>query len=144
MEGLRLASELVGSELVPCSLCSTPGRYWDRIANKPYCPGCEEALILGQAGAVIERTEKHWCLVCRHAGTVRYLTFPLRASVPIELDLCPHHLRSLLGRRLERRAFRQIQRKLARLGLGVALIFLLHDAFYDRNGQALQPAAEAD
>jgi hypothetical protein len=30
------------------------------------------------------------------------------------------------------------------LGLGVEMIFLLHDAFYDNSGQALQPAEQVE
>jgi hypothetical protein len=51
-------------------------------------------------------------------------------------------LRSLVGRRLEPTAFRQLSRRLSSLGITSEEIFLLHDAFYDRQGRALQPALE--
>jgi hypothetical protein len=64
----------------------------------------------------------------------------LQSSKPLEVDLCPEHLRALLGRRLGPYAFHQLRRRLHLLGLGVELVFLLHDSFYDENGKALQPA----
>jgi hypothetical protein len=66
----------------------------------------------------------------------------LQASTPVEIDLCPEHLRGLLGRRLSAPAFGQLRRRLQQLGLDVERIFLLHDAFYDPQGKALQPAFE--
>jgi hypothetical protein len=39
-------------------------------------------------------------------------------------------------------AFNQLRRQLATLGLGVEDLFLLHGAFYDSQGRALQPAVE--
>ena len=72
------------------------------------------------------------------------LTFPLQSTTPVEMDLCPEHLRALLGRRLGPYAFHQIRRRLHLLGLGVELIFLLHEAFYDEQGRALQPALESE
>jgi hypothetical protein len=60
------------------------------------------------------------------------------------MDLCPEHVRALLGRRLSTSAFEQLRRRLRTLDLGVEQIFLLHDAFYDERGRALQPALEPD
>jgi hypothetical protein len=91
-----------------------------------------------------ERTAKKPCAACGKIGTVCYLTYPLQTSTPVEMDLCPEHLRALLGRRLGPYAFHQLRRRLHLLGLGVELIFLLHDAFYDEQGRALQPATEPD
>jgi len=100
--------------------------------------------VLGLSAPLAVRTEKNQCAVCSRVGTVRYLTFPLQASTAVEIDLCAEHLRALLGRRLGPYAFHQLRRRLHVLGLGVELIFLLHDAFYDDYGHALQPAAEPD
>jgi hypothetical protein len=60
-------------------------------------------------------------------------------SEPIAIDLCPRHLRGLIGRRLDRGSFLVLARQLGAAGLQTGRIFLLHDAFYDQNGRALQP-----
>jgi hypothetical protein len=95
---------------------------------------------MGEAQPIIERAEKNRCAICAHIGTIRFLTYPLRSSSAVEMDLCAEHLRTLVGRCLRPWAFRQLTRQLDRLGLSSGEIFLLHDAFYDRNGHALQPA----
>jgi hypothetical protein len=99
---------------------------------------------MGLADPLVERTEQQRCGACGSTGTVRFLTFPLQGTIPIEMDLCPEHLRALLGRRLNPVAFGQLRRRLRGLGLTVERIFLLHDAFYDERGRALQPAVEMD
>jgi hypothetical protein len=130
--------------MVACCRCSEADGKWDRIADKPYCPACQEAIVLGVAKPLTARSEKKPCAVCSHLGTVRYLTFPLHAETPVEFDLCSEHLRSLLGRRLGPHAYHQLRRQLLVLGIEPERIFLLHEAFYDSNGRALQPAAEPD
>jgi hypothetical protein len=70
---------------------------------------------------------------------VVYQTYPLHASRPIEIDLCPRHFRALLARRLDRPAFRRLAQQLADLGLNVGQVFLLHEAFYDEKGRPLHP-----
>src|SRR5262245_60034923 len=127
---------------VPCCRCSAAAKGWDRIVGKPYCPNCEEALATGEGPPFVERTEKNRCTVCNCAGTVRFLTFPLNMAVAVEMDLCPEHLRGLLGRRLGAHAFAQLRRRLHAVGVDVGNVFLLHDAFYDAHGRALQPAIE--
>jgi hypothetical protein len=127
-----------------CSGCRRSRQRWDRIAGKPYCPNCEEELILGIAESLCERTERKACVICSRLGTVRYLTFPLGATPPLEMDLCPKHLRGLLARSLKQYPFRELQRKLRCVGLEVKQVFLLHDAFYDADGYALQPAIEVE
>ncbi len=144
MDSLRIAPGQITRAILPCCRCSSTERNWDRIAGKAYCPECQEALVLGLSAPLAERTQKNPCAACSRLGTVPYLTFPLQASTPVEIDLCPEHLRALLGRRLGPYAFHQLRRRLHVLGLGVELIFLLHDAFYDEHGRALQPAAEPD
>jgi hypothetical protein len=139
MNALRLLTDEV-SPVTPCCRCAEPDRRWDRIAGKAYCPNCEEALALGEADPLIERTEKNRCSICNQVGTVRYLTFPLQKDTPVELHLCPEHLRNLLGRGLASHAFHQLRRQLQTVGLKVEEIFLLHEAFYDAQGRALQPA----
>jgi hypothetical protein len=99
---------------------------------------------MGLADPLVERTERQPCGACRWIGTVRFLTFPLQGATPVEMDLCPEHLRALLGRRLNPAAFGHLRRRLQGLGLTVERIFLLHDAFYDEQGRALQPAVEVD
>jgi hypothetical protein len=97
---------------------------------------------MGEAEPLITRTENQRCAICHQLGTVRFLTFPLHWSRSVEMDLCGEHLRGLLGRRLGPHAFAQLRRQLGTIGLEVGLIFLLHDAFYDNHGRALQPALE--
>jgi hypothetical protein len=99
-------------------------------------------LALGEAPPLMEQAEMKRCLVCQHLGTVRYLTYPLQANEAIEFDLCPRHFEALLSRRLERYALLQLSRQLQLLGLSAKQVFLLHEAFYDENGRALQPVPE--
>jgi hypothetical protein len=144
MESLRMAPSQSRPAVLPCSRCASAQRHWDRIAGKAYCPECQESLVLGLAAPFCERTENKSCAVCGRMGTLCYLTFPLQSAAPVEMDLCSEHLRALLGRRLGPYAFHQIRRRLHVLGLGTELIFLLHDAFYDEQGRALQPAVDGD
>jgi hypothetical protein len=144
MDSLRLALSQSLPATLPCCRCAADDGNWDRIAGKAYCPECQESLILGLADPLAVRTEKLPCAVCSRVGAVRYLTFPLQSLTAVEMDLCPEHLRNLLGRRLGQHAFHQLRRRLQKLGLGVGQIFLLHDAFYDSLGRALQPAVEMD
>jgi hypothetical protein len=142
MDHLRIMLP-AGSEIrVPCCRCGLDRDYWDRIAGKTYCPNCQEDLAMGEGEPLIERTEKNRCVICARVGTLRFLTYPLRAKVPVEMDLCPEHLRALVGRCLRPQAFRQLCRRLAHLRLSSGEIFLLHDAFYDKKGRALQPAVD--
>jgi hypothetical protein len=99
-------------------------------------------LAVGEGEPLVERTQNRRCAVCSKVGTVCFQTFPLQAHDPVEIDLCPEHLRALLGRRLGPYAFHQLRRQLTALGLGVEDLFLLHGAFYDGQGRALQPALE--
>jgi hypothetical protein len=108
------------------------------------CPDCQEGLALGQGAALIARTELQTCSVCGRKGTLRFLTFPLEPTNPVEMDLCAAHFRALLSRRLDPVSYQHLRTQLQGLGLEVDQVFLLHDAFYDRHGRALQPAAEGD
>jgi hypothetical protein len=112
--------------------------------GRPFCPDCEESLIKGESAPLVERAEPRRCAVCGQGGTLRYLTYPLECGTPVEMDLCARHFRALLGRCLDRGAYEQLRRKLRARGLGVDQIFLLHDAFYDDQGVALQPAVGRD
>ena len=60
------------------------------------------------------------------------------------MDLCAKHLRGFLGRKLGGYAYTQLRRQLAAVGIDVHDVFLLHEAFYDAQGRALQPTAEPD
>lgn len=142
MESMRLAPADSVFPRNPCCRCGDQSRPWDRIAGKTYCPNCLEALALGAADPIVERTDRRRCAVCHYLGTVRFLTFPLHSRRPIETDLCAEHLRAIVSRRLGPHAFEQLRRQLSGLGLDPAEIFLLHDAFYDENGRAIQPAGE--
>jgi len=88
------------------------------------------------------RRELPSCCVCQQSGTVPYLTYPLPETQALEIDLCPAHLRDLMGRRLSSRAFRRLRRQMNLLGVAVEQIFLLHESFYDESGAALRPLSE--
>jgi hypothetical protein len=100
-------------------------------------------LAVGEGPPLVERTQKNRCAVCDQVGTVCFQSFPLQAASAVEMDLCPEHLRGLVGRKLGPHAFHQLRRKLLAVGVRVEDIFLLHGAFYDSQGQALQPAIES-
>lgn len=142
MDSIRLAPSGSVFPQIPCSRCADSSRPWDRIAGKTFCPNCVESLAQGEADPLVERTDKRRCAVCHHLGTLRYLTFPLHSRRPVEMDLCAEHLRSLVSRRLGPHGFEQLRRQLFALGFEASAIFLLHDAFYDENGRAIQPVVE--
>jgi hypothetical protein len=142
MDSIRMASPDLVAEDVDCCRCIAASGPWDRIVGKPYCPNCQELLALGEADPLIERAEKRHCTICNCVGTVRFTTYPLHTGRAVEMDLCPEHLRALLGRRLGAHAFQQLRRQLARLGVDVTEVFLLHEVFYDTHGRALQPARD--
>jgi hypothetical protein len=126
----------------PCCRCGLGQRPWDHIAGHSFCPHCLEALAVGEAEPLITRTDHRPCAICHQYGTVSFLTWPLHLTRPVEMDLCGEHLRALMGRRLGAHAFAQLRRQLHALGLDVGRVFLLHEAFYDNHGRALQPAVE--
>jgi hypothetical protein len=142
MDSLRIAAMDSVPPAAPCCRCGGGERRWDRIADKAYCPNCQESLATGEAAPLIERAAKNHCAVCEKVGTLCFQTFPLQAPAPVEMDLCSEHLRGLLGRQLGPHAFHQLRRQLHALGVDVEEVFLLHGAFYDSQGQALQPATE--
>jgi hypothetical protein len=142
MEGLRLVSATGQSPLAPCIRCQATGCPWDRIGDHVICPDCQEQLALGEGDPLVERLCRHHCAVCGQTGTVRYLTYPLHAREPMEIDLCPRHFHAFLGRRLDRYAYRTLSRCLQAMGLSVRQVFLLHEAFYDERGHPLQPVPE--
>ena len=143
MESLRLAPHptTCGAN---CCRCNDESGRWDRIAGKAYCPDCQESLVMGLARPLVERTQKNCCAACGKMGTVCFTSFPLNQTLTVEMDLCPEHLRALMGRRLGPGAYHQIHRQLQVLGISADQVFLLHNAFYDANGRALQPAAEPE
>jgi hypothetical protein len=143
VDSLRILPKDSLPALVACCRCAQLDRPWDRIADKAYCPNCQELIAVGEAPPLIERTEKKRCAACDVLGTVTFRTFPLGKASAIEIDLCPEHLRGLLARRLGPHACHQLRRQLQALDLRVEDVFLLHGAFYDDNGRALQPAIEA-
>jgi len=60
------------------------------------------------------------------------------------MDICGEHLRGLLARRLGPFAYHQLKHMLRTVRLEPEDIFLLHGAFYDREGRALRPACEKE
>jgi hypothetical protein len=139
MDGLRLVAGEGPAPNAPCSRCQSTGCPWDRIADQPICPDCQELLALGEGEPLIERLRPRPCALCSRSKTVPYLTYPLRARQPLEMDLCAEHFHALLGRRLDRSAFRRLARQLQTVGLHVHQVFLLHEAFYDEHGHSIQP-----
>lgn len=128
---------------LPCEECKDGTRHWDRVDQHVLCPNCIESLVTNEAEKHIRFVvEQNRCLICHELGTVHYETFPLRQSIPIQIDLCSEHIRALLARRLGPHAFEQIRRHLEGAKLLPAEIFLLHEAFYDSRGHALQPAED--
>jgi hypothetical protein len=144
MNTLRWLTENRVDPRQPCGRCDSSGCAWDRIGGEPICPDCQEALAQGIAAPLIARCERRPCAVCAHIGALRYVTFPLGAKEPLELDLCPQHFRDFVGRRLDSESFAQLRRGLERVRLSPRNIFLLHEAFYDEAGEALQPALEVE
>jgi hypothetical protein len=142
MSGLR--SLTADDEAAPtiCGRCRATGCPWDRIGGVSVCPDCQELMIRGEGEPLRLHSQPHRCAACGNSGTLPFVTVPLRAR-PVVIDLCALHLRELLGRRLEPEAFLELARQLLELQLVPGRIFLLHEAFYDRQGQALQPVAEA-
>jgi hypothetical protein len=128
----------------PCCRCGASALGWDRINGKPYCPNCEEAIVLGESEPLVETTLRRPCSACHTVGAVTLQLFPRQSSQPLEVDLCPEHLRRLLARRLGKAAYAELRRQLSCLGVEVHEIFLLHEAFYDSFGRALQPAQEPE
>ncbi len=140
MDGVRVVTLSSIHTNLPCCRCDRADRNWDRIAQKAYCPNCQEMLAVGEGPPLIERTERRRCAVCNRLGTVCFHSFPLHHDGVVALDLCGEHLRNLIGRRLGQYAINQLRRQLKRLGLSADNVFLLHQAFYDAQGRALQPA----
>ena len=58
MEGLRLLTAEVPTQIVPCHRCQATGCPWDRIGGKAICPDCQEQLILGEGAPLVERVRK--------------------------------------------------------------------------------------
>ena len=143
MEGLRVVAAETDTSLAPCARCQAAGCPWDRIAGQSICPDCQELLVLGEGAPLIARMEPRCCAVCGHRGTVRYLTHPLHTRAPVEIDLCSVHFRTLLARRLDRTSLDHLGRQLQTVGLSSRQVFLLHEAFYDDDGKALQPVPDA-
>ena len=144
MESVRVLAHQSVSPREPCCRCRAKGCHWDRINGQPYCPDCQEAVAQGYADPLILRAERRACAVCGHIGSVRFVTFPLGSRPPLEMDLCAAHFRALLARQLDPRAFARMRRLLDGLSLSPRGIFLLHEAFYDDDGQALQPAHQVE
>jgi hypothetical protein len=144
MAGLRKATPAAAPTHLPCSRCQATGCRWDQIAGKSMCPDCQESLAQGSGEPLIERTEKKPCAICGRVGALRLVTYPLNQRAAVEIDLCADHFRSLLGRKLNARAYLSLRGQLDKLGLRTEQIFLLHEAFYDEHGKALQPAKELD
>jgi hypothetical protein len=124
-----------------CGRCRATGCPWDRIGGISVCPDCQEMLVRGEGEPLRLHAQPQCCAVCGAIGTLPFVTVPLRARAVV-IDLCAAHLRGLLGRRLDRQTFLELARQLEVVNLAPGRIFLLHEAFYDRQGRALQPVSE--
>jgi hypothetical protein len=142
MESLRLVHANAAETADACCRCGAAGQAWDRLAGAAHCPDCEETLARGEGPPLVARTERRTCLVCDRVGTVAYRTLPLHSAALLEMDLCPEHFRALLSRSLGPFAYHQLCRQLRALRVGPEAVFLLHDAFYDPQGRALQPVSD--
>jgi hypothetical protein len=142
MNGLRTL--LADEEAAPneCVRCRATGCPWDRIGDTAICPDCQELLIRGEGDPLRLNLELRCCVACGSKGTVPFVTVPLRYRA-LAIDLCATHIRNLLSRRLDRAAFLELARELQAIELSPGRIFLLHEAFYDRHGRALQPVGDA-
>jgi hypothetical protein len=143
MDGVRIFCVGTADRLGPCGRCGAAGQPWDRIADQACCPDCEESLVAGEGAPLVLRTEPRRCCVCDQAGTVAFRSAPLHRPDLVEFDLCPGHFRDLLARRLRPFAYHQLRRALHGLGITVEQVFLLHEAFYDPQGKALQPVVDS-
>ena len=141
MDAVRFAPREGVDPTEPCCRCGSSGCRWDRLGRMPLCPDCQERLAQGRGAPLVAATERRPCAVCGHAAVLPFFTFPLGSPCCVTADLCPEHVRALLGRRLDARAFRSLRRAFRALGLSTRNVFLLHEAFYDDIGRALQPVA---
>ena len=66
MDSIRLAQTGSVFPQIPCCRCADNTRAWDRLAGKTYCPNCTEALAMGEAEPIIEKTDKRRCTICHH------------------------------------------------------------------------------
>lgn len=125
----------------PCSRCAAEGSRWDRLVCRPFCPECQEDLAHGRGVPFVQRTVKRPCAACARVGSLPIITFPLGSPNAIEFDLCAEHFRAILGRSLDPLAYRTLRRRLHDRHLTPRNVFLLHEAFYDDLGKALQPVS---
>lgn len=139
MQRLRRMTQADTPAAAACARCRATGCPWDCVGGCTICPDCLEELARGEGEPLRLPREARPCLVCNVDGTVPFVTVPLRAAAPIALDLCPAHLRALLRRGLERSAFHELAGQLRAAGFEPGHVFLLHEAFYDGQGLALQP-----
>ena len=117
MDSVRWATSECGNTPVSCCRCDAGNGRWDRLAGKPYCPHCQEMLVLGEAAPLVEPTHSSHCAVCARVGTVTFTSFPLDGRLAVDMELCSEHIRALLGRRLGSYAFHQLCRQLRALAL---------------------------
>ena len=126
----------------PCHFCRNLGR-WDSIGSTLACPDCLETLAASDEDGVcvVEAASHRPCVLCGNRRTVRWQTYPRSEAwdVVLAVDLCGRHVRALAARSLCRHAFLALRQWLGKHGLGSNDVFLLHDAFYDSKGTALQP-----
>jgi hypothetical protein len=139
MRPVRLIPRHEVAALEPCSQCHAVGCHWGQIARRPFCPDCQESLARGTTPALVVPAERRPCSVCGSLGVTTYLTFPLAVPDPLEIDLCRDHFRALVSRQLKPAEYMHLRHALREHRLSPEDVFLLHEAFYDARGHALQP-----
>lgn len=127
----------------PCVNCGDNSCHWDLVGGAPFCPSCLEDVAMGEdCGALTIRSSPAHCVICGQRGTIPFASFPRNWNRPIEFDLCGYHARSVIARALGPQAVGKLRIVLCGMGIDPESIFLLHDAFYDKHGVALQKAIE--
>lgn len=128
----------------PCCRCGANNNVWDKVGPHPICYECQEKLAANACEVWRFATRHGRCAVCDEAQVVPFASLPVHAGKALEIELCGQHLRDVLGRRLSKRAFRVLRAVLEDAGISTGEIFLLHGAFYNERGNALQPVEEAE
>ncbi len=139
----------------PCDVCKSTGCPWDRLGYDPrtgdwktICPDCQQEAVVSGTHARFHLVWGH-CVCCDDPFTgcrggfprkvTPVLTFPLHTKRVLRLEFCAAHFHEFVGRRLGSWRLIILHRRLHWLGVCPRRVFLLHEAFYDHAGKALQP-----
>ncbi len=131
-------SIVLRTRVTPCERCENETNLWDRLAGHVLCPECIEQMMIGIAPPIREPVTDVRCAICAALG-VTFETNLHRSRIAVHVPLCGDHLRDLAARRLDPPSFSVLYARLKNLSINRQKIFLLHDAFYDERGKALNP-----